>query len=440
LLGTQGASDYRLLLVVARYHMDLGAFQTALAVVRDAFAVSSYDHYAQRLLIDCELAAAPAESRAQHRWAGLDEYLAGCFCERPWRQLEMSTDGDLHVCCPGWMAAPIGNAHKTSAREAWNSAAVQAVRQSILDGSFRYCSRIHCAWISCRALPPRSAANRPLAAEAASILVDCNSRTEADAILPESADTLPLIFEQGPRELVLSHDATCNLACPQCRTTFYSANAEQQEHLEKMADNFLSGMLKDATILRLNGSGDVFASKHGRQLLKRLSREEYPNLKLMAMTNGLLLDQRTFDELSLWGRLRDVTVSIDAVREETYRIVRRGGDFNRLLSNLEFLDDLRMHRGETFSLGFAFVVSALNFREMPEFVRFSKRYHAVLVGFNFLRNQSGYSLEEFKKLDISRPDHPEYQEFLKVLRSDELRDSCVGWGSLGHLQPQRGGC
>jgi hypothetical protein len=128
------------------------------------------------------------------------------------------------------------------------------------------------------------------------------------------------------------------------------------------------------------------------------------------------------------------------VREETYRIVRRGGDFNRLLSNLEFLDDLRMHRGEKFSLGFAFVVSALNFREMPEFVRFSKRYHAVLVGFNFLRNQSGYSLEEFKKLDISRPDHPEYQEFLKVLRSDELRDSCVGWGSLGHLQPQRGGC
>jgi wyosine [tRNA(Phe)-imidazoG37] synthetase (radical SAM superfamily) len=153
------------------------------------------------------------------------------------------------------------------------------------------------------------------------------------------------------------------------------------------------------------------------------------------MTNGLLFDRRTFDELDLRGRVVEIMVSVDAVREETYRVVQRGGDFERLLASLEFIDDLRIRQGENFRLTFAFVVSVLNFRELPEFVRLGKRFHASQVDFNLIRNQSGFSAGEFARLNIANPNHPEHGEFLEVLGDKELSDPCVGWGSLGYLRP-----
>jgi len=82
-----------------------------------------------------------------------------------------------------------------------------------------------------------------------------------------------------------------------------------------------------------------------------------------------------------------------------------------------------------------FVVSALNFREMPAFVDLAKRFHAH-VDFHFLKNHGTFSPTEFKKLNISNPAHPHYAEFLKILEAEQLRDPCVDWGNLAHLRPR----
>jgi hypothetical protein len=429
--------DYRLLLVLACHYLALKDSPTALGFARQAIEVKPYDNHVQRVLIQAELAATPEEDRARHPWAGLDEYLAGCFCDRPWRQLELSTDGALHMCCPGWMSPPIGYVTNAPPLEVWNSPAAQEIRKSILDGSFKYCGRIHCAWISCRALPALSAASGALSPTTSVRQVDCYVHMESDPISPGSTAELPLVFKKGPSELVLSHDRTCNLACPKCRHDFYSAGRQEQQGLARMADSFLGGILKEAKILRLDGSGDPFASRHCRQLLQQcLTRDKYPKLRFSFMTNGLLFDRRTFEELDLRGRIRDINVSADAACEETYRVVLRGGDFKRLLTNLEFIDGLRVQEGEDFGLGLVFVVSALNFREMPEFVRLGKQFHAGIVSFALMRNQSGLPAEEFHKLNIANPDHPEHGEFLEILADKELSDPCVGWGTLGYLRPR----
>ena len=429
--------DYRLLLVLASHYLALRDPEGALSLAREAIDVRPYDNHVQRVLIRAELAATPAESRAQHPWAGLEDYLRGSFCDRPWRQLELSVDGTLHVCCPGWLTAPIGNIANASARELWNSTAAQEIRKSILDGSFRYCGRVHCAWISCRALPPRSAVTGALAQRAAARPVDSNIETVSHPIASEATGGAPVALAEGPHELVLSHDRTCNLACGKCRSGFYAADRQEQERLEKIAEEFLEGVIEGASNLRLDGSGDVFASRHCRKLLqRRLTRDRYPNLRFSFMTNGLLFDRRTFDELDLRGRIHRVAVSVDAVREETYLLLQRGGDFRRLLANLEFIDGLRTRQGEDFALSLAFVVSAVNFREMPELVRLGKKFHADIIGFNFLRNQSGFAAEEFARLNIASPRHPEHGEFLKILADEELSDPRVGWGSLGHFRPQ----
>jgi hypothetical protein len=429
--------DYRFLLVLTCHYLAADDPQASLPFVRLATEVKPYDNHVQRLLMQAELAAMSEDLRARHPWAGLDEYLKGHFCDRPWRHLELQWDGALHVCCAGWLASPIGHVSSGSSMEVWNSPAAQAIRESILDGSFKYCGRLYCAWISCRALPPRSEATAGLSSPTAAVPADCYIRMGSDLIAEAPTAALPRVLERGPRDLVLSHDTTCNLACPKCRCNSYSANPEQQQVLARWADGFLEGTLEGANTLRLSGSGDLFASRHCRQLLQqRLTRDKYPKLRLSIMTNGQLFDRRAFEELDLHGRICDINISVDAAREETYRALLRGGDFNRLLTNLEFIDSLRVQEGEHFGLGLVFVVSSVNFREMPEFVRLGKRFHADIVNFTFLRNQMGWpAAEEFHKLNIANPNHPEHGEFLEVLTDKELSDTCVAWGALGYLHP-----
>jgi hypothetical protein len=129
---------------------------------------------------------------------------------------------------------------------------------------------------------------------------------------------------------------------------------------------------------------------------------------------------------------------VDAARPETYRVVRRGGDFQRLLSNLAFLDELRRSRGENFRFELSFVVSSMNFREMPEFVQLGKRFHVDSILFTILRNSGHFTLTQFGQLNIANPCHPEHQDFLRVLESPELSDPIVDCGSVAPYRRQEG--
>ncbi len=376
------ARDHRLRLILACHYLADGDPDTALSIVWEAMEVKPYDLHVQRVLIEAEIAATPAKSRAAHPRAGLEEYLAHSFCTEPWRHFLVQSNGDVFVCCcSGWLVPPVGNVHTSSPLDMWNSPAAQAIRASIHDGSFRYCARVHCARIAGRTLPSREAVIKegirslPFISGAPELSVSAPNQAAPQS--PDLITAFPLLCPEGPKDVMLAHDSTCNLACPQCRSDFHHASKEESERLDKFVQDFLSsGMLKTAESVRINESGEVFVSKSCRTFLKGLKKELYPNLKLEMISNGQLCNRKAFDDLALWGRLSFINISIDAATEETYRVVRRGGDFKRLLANLEFLDSIRIHEGEKFALLIRFVVSGFNFREMPAFVDLARRFHA----------------------------------------------------------------
>jgi sulfatase maturation enzyme AslB (radical SAM superfamily) len=186
-----------------------------------------------------------------------------------------------------------------------------------------------------------------------------------------------------------------------------------------------------AETIYLNGGGDFCASKHSRKLLKLLKREQFPNLKFLLISNGQALNERVFRDLDLYGRVQEIQISIDAARPETYRMVRRGGSFDRLLDNLATLDGLRFSRGERFKFEFNFVVSSLNFREMAEFVQLGRRFHVDAINFMAIRSWGHLSPSEFAALNIFNPCHPCHQEFLQAVQVPELSDPIVDCGSVG---------
>jgi MoaA/NifB/PqqE/SkfB family radical SAM enzyme len=342
--------------------MDQQQWDQALSLLRSAVDANYSDLFIERTRILCERLRHQADPEKPDTFAGLDDYLAGSFCSMPWETIEITSwgteleqTGDVYFCCPAWLPLVAGNAREQSAEKFWNSPVSQEVRKSILDGSFRYCSKVHCNLISVRTLP--SCEQATLSANAAT----------GFAAAPQPLEQLyPLEMIKGPSKVVLSYDRSCNLACPSCRSDFYSAPKRQQEDMRHFYGEFVKNVTKDARLIYMDGAGETFASKHSREVLKSLNRKDYPALKFRFLTNGQLFDRRAYEEFDLQGRMERVDISIDAARPETYAIIRKGGELTRLLDNTEFLDSLRQQEGERFLLTFRFVISSLNYREIPE--------------------------------------------------------------------------
>jgi pyruvate-formate lyase-activating enzyme len=372
----------KLALVLAALHaLDRGEAVRAESRARRVHALAPNDLHIQELL-----------RRATGR---PDPDLTGRFCRAPFEGIETAPDGNVFFCCPAWLPVPIGRLAGGSAEAVWNSPAAREIRRSIHDGDFRYCSRTHCPHLSSKGLP--------LAAEV------------------RNRDLRPLIeartteLEHGPRKLVLSHDRSCNLSCPSCRTSTILARKPEQKRLNAVADEVILPMARDAERVHVTASGDPFGSAHFRYVLGRMTREAFPHLRLDIQTNGVLFDRVAWEVLDLRGRIDKVSVSMDAATEATYAVVRRGGDFRRLLDNLEFLAKMR-RAGEFRTLRLDFVVQALNFREMPAFVRLAESFGFDGVKFQMIRNWNTFTPAEYRKHDIGSPEHPGYADFLAILR------------------------
>ncbi len=150
-----------------------------------------------------------------------------------------------------------------------------------------------------------------------------------------------------------------------------------------------------------------------------------PNLKIGLHTNAVLLDEKAWSHCRLDNRTEMIQVSIDAATEETYSVVRRRGDFRRLLRNLEFVAAKKRPFPVTrFEL--VFVVQTQNFREMKEFVLLGKRLGVDSIEFMLIDHwQRGMSDAEYQRQKIWGYDHPLHSEFLEALRDPIFDESLV---------------
>lgn len=78
------------------------------------------------------------------------------FCSKPFSWFEVSRgaeEGEVYLCCPSWLNAPVGNLNQQSVEEVWNGPVAQDVRRSILDGSFEYCDSVRYPYLNGREGP-----------------------------------------------------------------------------------------------------------------------------------------------------------------------------------------------------------------------------------------------------------------------------------------------
>lgn len=325
------------------------------------------------------------------------------FCDVPFREIHTNPSGAVRVCC--FVNTPIGNFNQDSLQNIWVSSFASEVRESILDQTYRHCDKRMCA-IAASASPDN--------------LEKDGAREEIDRLRTQFLENLEL------QRVALQHDESCNLSCPSCRPEMLYASKERQEQMIEIQDAWLAGpTLRNAHHVTVSANGDPFASNVYLDLLGKITREQFPKLRLSILTNGLLLTPRRWESLSnIHYAVHTILVSIDAATAETYAIVRRGGVFTKLLANLDFIAQLhRSQRVKNFCI--KFVISAQNFQEMPAFVRLGKELGCSQVKFQYIDQFGHMGAREYNDASVHHIQHPEHAALLDVLGDPIFDDPIV---------------
>lgn len=341
------------------------------------------------------------------------------FCSKPFRWFEVTQVneiGEVYMCCPSWLDTPIGNLKYQSVEEVWNGKESQELRRSILDGSFKYCNHSRCPFLHTISEPVQK-------------IEDVR-----DEDLKTAIEKQLTILPYGPREINCSYDKSCNLSCPSCRTKIIIDRRNKKQILE-VQRKIQNEAIKDAHLLYITGSGDPFGSPFFRKWLQTMKREDMPNLKKIQLhTNAQLLTPEIWSTIAkdIQPLIKSVEISIDAASSNTYSINRRGGSFDRLLKNLDFVSTLRKS-GTLEWVGISMVVQENNFMEMPDFVHLGKRFHFDTVYFSKLVDWGTFPKEEFCNRAVHLTTHPKYLELVNLLKNEIFKESIVCLGNLTEL-------
>lgn len=344
-----------------------------------------------------------------------DPRFVGKFCDQPFRMAQSYENGNVHFCCTAWLPVAAGNLHDEPLGAVWNSKWAQAVRSSILDGSYRYCSELNCPRLQGLegGLVPNEDVRDPYYRR----------------IIDEGLTALP----KGPLEISVAHDPTCNLSCPACRSELYKCDGEKRELTRRIHEHMFDAGLRDAQFITMSTNGDPFASPFYLSALRGFDWRAHKRLRINFITNGMRLTPEMWASVkNCHSAVYSMHISVNAATESTFDINQRGGNWKKLLANLEFIASLRRSGAvKLFSLGF--YVMNNNFREMKAFVQLAKALKVDSVFFGHVLRPLSLSDEEFAQLAVHLPGHPEHEEFLAVLRDPVLSDPIVRLSNMATL-------
>ena len=311
------------------------------------------------------------------------------ICKYPFSYIEINLRGDICCCCPAFTNDYYwGNIFEQTFDEIWNGKIAQDFRQDIIDGKYTHCLFDRCMGID---------ANHDMPLSKASLIA------------------------KYPKTVNISLDDTCNCHCVICRDKRRTMTKTKAAKLDEMIDTTFIPLLKNATLLQMNGEGELFASNFCKKLIK-IAAEKYPKLRFKLITNGTLCNEKNLKELGIIDRIMGVTVSMHAATKETYEKFVRGAKYEKTMDNIKFLNSL-FKKGIFKELSLAYVITPLNFRELPDFIKIINELEICgqLLEFRDWGEASEMN-RNFKENDILDVNHPDHWEFVKVLQ-DPIFDS-----------------
>jgi len=172
-----------------------------------------------------------------------------------------------------------------------------------------------------------------------------------------------------PIQLDFELNASCNLKCPMCPISAESNKGKGKDtwfrfdNFKRILDHGVENGLK---AIKLNYINEPLIRKDITRFISYA--KEIGIADIYFSTNGLLLTDSFTKELIEAGLTR-IQVSIDAYTNETYDKIRLGGDFGKVVENVERMVKIRNElRSITPLIRVNFVRTELNEHELQSFV------------------------------------------------------------------------
>lgn len=213
----------------------------------------------------------------------------------------------------GWMHLAMGNLAREDLNDIWHGERARLARESILDGSFRYCRKTSCPFLENDSLPD----------------------------LDEEALKKAAVVSENPQHISAAFDLICNHACPSCRQKIFVPDEQYILDLNQIAKQLLP-VLNEAKTIGTNGNGDFFSSPYLMDLLEKV-RPIHKDCKVIFETNGALFDEKHWNRISHLGQYHlSITVTPNSFARDTFRYLSGGvDDLDQVTQNLHFIRKLR---------------------------------------------------------------------------------------------------
>jgi molybdenum cofactor biosynthesis enzyme MoaA len=340
-------------------------------------------------------------------------------CKEPFYNIEIAITGDVFLCCQTWHPKVIGNLLKNSLEEIWLGEEARKVRASIIDQTYTYCNLDICpAWIS-KTIPTDTLINDDLPG------------WETYSTVTETQYTKFKL----PKVVKFSFDASCNLQCPSCRTEKkqYYPTEWAYERSRKILDQIKLAYLSQPNTADFNftitGSGDAIGSHLYRTFLTTLDGSQFPNMGIIILTNGVMLTEKVINQLSMiHSNIKDIVISVDAATTDTYNLVRKGGDFDQLKENIEYLNQCPSLSHA--NLKYTYVVQQDNFREMNLFTDWLLKYPRSQIRFTRMVQFGAQSVDHFNSQNLWDPNHKDHTEFFEYINQSWITHPRVNWSNI----------
>lgn len=326
--------------------------------------------------------------------------LKGRYCYHPFNTVTVDGHGDCYVCiCQAWLPIRVGNIFQfSSLTEIVQSAKAREIQKSILDGSYRYCDHNNC-----------------------SIIKEDSLETEI-AHRPDTVNWINFAL-----------DPSCNLTCPSCRSDFrflkegpeYEKRIGIVEYLAKLIKNH-DHWIK----FSISGDGDPFASLIYRHFLSILDLTNKKDVEIEIVTNGILLQDHWHKLEKIHNNIVRTKISLDAGSESVYKITRRGGSWEKVLNNIEFLINWKKTHRPDMQIQCNFVVQTTNYKDMPAYVAICDVLGVDEI--NFQKIVDWGTFDNFQNHAIWSEKHPEHKFFLNILRN--LNNKKINYTNLTDLR------
>lgn len=298
-------------------------------------------------------------------------------------------NGELRLCA--WADYHLGNLVDNTIEELWHGEKAEAFRQSMLDGSYKFCDCQACPYL----------ANNTL-------------------------DELMVEYDvpEYPKYCSMSYEEQCNYVCVFCRKEHYIPQKDENRKIEKV-EREISKFFGQLDTVSANGVGELFCSNHTLNLLSTLDTDK--NMEVILESNGSLFNRKNWERISNLGKYNlKVYITLHSFEENTYQFLS-GTNMSvaTVIENLHFIQELRDKNIINY-FEIATVICERNFREMPSFVeKCLTEFNPDKIRLRYFipYNVDDKSVEWF--YDIRNPYHPYYKEFVKVMQDPIFNNSKV---------------